>query len=157
MSTSSRQGDEKEEITVSCGDLQSSITSEECTWITWEHGHEVVEPIDLERPHTSPVSYVTLSKHHFQFGVRFPLNPFFIEVLRYFGLTVFQITPNGWAHMIGLFGLFTEQVMGPPTAEEFAWFYSVKSNKNDEGFYYFAKRPVKGLQAVVKIRDNLGI
>ena len=42
-------------------------------------------------------------------------------------------------------------------ADEFAWFYSVKSNKNDEGFYYFAKRPTKGLPAVVKIRENLGI
>ena len=40
--------------------------------------------------------------------------------------------------------------------EEFAWFYSVKSNKNDEGFYYFSKRPAKGLHAVVRIRDNLG-
>ena len=46
--------------------------------------------------------------------------------------------------------------MGPPTTEEFAWFYSVKSNKNDEGFYYFAKRSAKGLQAIVRIRDNLG-
>ena len=58
--------------------------------------------------------------------------------------------------MIGLFGLFTEHGMGPPTAEEFTWFYSVKSNRNDEGFYYFTKRPAKGLQAIVKIRDNLG-
>ena len=46
--------------------------------------------------------------------------------------------------------------MGPPTAEEYTWFYSMKNNKNDEGFYYFAKRPTKGLQAVVRIRDNLG-
>ena len=59
--------------------------------------------------------------------------------------------------MIRLFSLFTEQGIGPPTADEFAWFYSVKSNKNDEGFYYFAKTPEKGLQAVVKIRDNLEI
>ena len=41
-------------------------------------------------------------------------------------------------------------------AKEFAWFYSVKSNKNDEGFYYFAKRLAKGLQAIMKNRDNLG-
>ena len=88
--------------------------------------------------------------------MRFPLNPFFVEVLKYFGLTVFQITPNGWAHMIGLFGLFAEHRMGPPTADEFAWFYSMKSNKNDKGFYYFAKMPTKGLQAIMKIRDNLG-
>ena len=58
--------------------------------------------------------------------------------------------------MIGLFGLFTKHGMGPPTAEEFAWFYSVKSNKNDKGFYYFSKRPAKRLQAVVKLKDNLG-
>ena len=50
---------------------------------------------------------------------------------------------NGWAHIIELFGLFVEQEMGPPMAEEFAWFYSVKSNKNDEGFYYFSKSPEK--------------
>ena len=46
--------------------------------------------------------------------------------------------------------------MGPSTAEEFSWFYSVKSNKNDKDFYYFAKRSVKGLQAVMRIWDNLG-
>ena len=58
--------------------------------------------------------------------------------------------------MIGLFGLFTEHGLGLPTIEKFAWFYSVKSNKNDEGFYYFTKRSTKGLQAIMKIKDNLG-
>ena len=46
--------------------------------------------------------------------------PFFVEVLKYFGLTVFQIIPNAWAYMIGLFGLFTEHRIGPPMADEFA-------------------------------------
>ena len=58
--------------------------------------------------------------------------------------------------MIRLFGLFAEHGMGPSTVEEFAWFYSIRSNKNDKGFYYFTKRPVKRLQAIVKIKDNLG-
>ena len=105
----------------------------------------VIEPTNLKRPYIPPFGHVMLSERYLQFGVRFPLNPFFIEVVRHFGLTVFQITPNGWAHMIELFSLFFEQGMGPPTAEEFAWFYSVKSNKNDKGFYYFSKRPTKGL------------
>ena len=120
VSTSDRQGGAEEEVAVSCGDLEYSITLEGCTWITQEYGLEVVEPTDLERQHTPPVDYVTLSELYLQFGVRFPLNPFFVEVLWYFGLTVFQITPNGWAYMIGLFGLFVEQGMGPPTIEEFA-------------------------------------
>ena len=122
-----------EEVAVSCGDLQSLITSEDCTQITREYGLEVVEPTNLERSHTPPDGYVTLSKRYLQFRVRFSLNSFFIEVLKYFGLTVFQIMPNRWAHIIGLFGLFTEHGMGLPTAVEFAWFYSVKNNKNDEG------------------------
>ena len=56
------------------------------------------------------------------FGVRFPLHPFFVKVLEYFGLTLFQINPNRWAHMIGLFGQLTEHGMGPPTTAEFTWF-----------------------------------
>ena len=151
-STLGRQSEEEEEeVAVSYGDLQSSLTPEDCTWIAWEYGLEVVAPDDLERPHTPPGGYVTLSELYLKFGVRFPLHPFFFKALKYFGLTVFQITPNEWAHMIGLFVLFAEHRMGLPTAAEFAWFYFVKSNKNDEGFYYFAKRPTKGLQAIVKI------
>ena len=58
--------------------------------------------------------------------------------------------------MIRLFDASAEQGLGLPTAEEFAWFYSMKSNKNDEGFYYFSKRPAEELQALVKIEDNMG-
>ena len=58
--------------------------------------------------------------------------------------------------MIGLFGLLMEHGIGPPTAAEFTWFYSIKGNKNDESFYYFAKRPAKGLQAITKIKESLG-
>ena len=54
-----------------------------------EYGLEVVEPTNLEMPHTPLVGYVTLSERYLQFGVRFPLNPFFVEVLWYFDLTVF--------------------------------------------------------------------
>ena len=46
--------------------------------------------------------------------------------------------------------------MGLPIAAEFAWFYSVKGKKNDESFYYFGKRPVKGLRAITKIKESLG-
>ena len=58
--------------------------------------------------------------------------------------------------MIRLYGLFAELNMGPPTVAEFMWFYSLKSNKNDLGFYYFAKRAVKRLQVITKFRESLG-
>ena len=113
-------------------------------------------PYELERPHHLPNGYVILSETYLKFRVRFPLHPFFVDVLKYFGLTMFQVTPNRWAYMIGLFGLFVERRMGPPMTAKFAWFYSIKSNKNDDDFYYFAKRPSKGLKAVAKIKDSLG-
>ena len=121
VSTSGHQvDDEAEEVVVSCGNLESSITLEECARIARMYGLQVIEPTDFERPHVPPIGYVILSELYLQFGVRFPLNPFFVAVLQYFSLTVFQITPNGWAHMIGLFSLFVEQGLGLPTAEEFA-------------------------------------
>ena len=78
-----------EERAVSCGDLQSLLTLEDCTRISSEYGLEVVAHADLERPHTPPDGYVTLSERFLQFRVRFPLNLFFFKVLEYFGLTVF--------------------------------------------------------------------
>ena len=102
-------------------------------------------PYKLERPQHPPDCFVVVSDTYLKLGVRFPLHTFFVKVLKYFRLIVFQITPNGWAHMIWLFGLLAEHGMGSPTAIEFTWFYSIKGNKNDEGFYYFAKRPLKGL------------
>ena len=90
VSTSGRQSEEEvEEITVSCGDIQYSLTPEDCTWIAWEYRLEVVELDDMERPHTPPDGYVTLSERYLQLGVRFPLHLFFVEVLEYFGLIIF--------------------------------------------------------------------
>ena len=90
VSTLGRQREEQvEEITVSCGDLQSSLTPEDCTRIAREYSLEVVKPDNMERPHTPLDGYVTLSERYLQFGVRFPLHPFFVEVLEYFGVTVF--------------------------------------------------------------------
>ena len=42
--------------------------------------------------------------------------------------------------MIKLYVLFVEQKMSPPTPEEFSWFYTLKANKGDQVFSYFAKR-----------------
>ena len=84
-----------EEIAVTYGDLQSLIMLEDCTRISQEYNLKVVKPDDMERPHTPPDGYVTLSECYLQFEVRFPLHPFFVEVLEYFGLSIFQKIPNG--------------------------------------------------------------
>ena len=46
--------------------------------------------------------------------------------------------------------------MTPSTPEEFSWFCTLKANKGDLGFFYFAKRVVKEVQAVTKIKKSIG-
>ena len=46
--------------------------------------------------------------------------------------------------------------MTPSTLEEFSWFYTLKSSKGDLRFFYFAKRTIKGVQAITKIKERLG-
>ena len=82
VSTLGRQvDDEAEELVGNCGDLESLITSEECAQIVRMYDLEVIEPTDLERSYTPLVGHVTLSERYLQFGVRFYLNLFFVEVL----------------------------------------------------------------------------
>ena len=55
MSTSGHHDEEEdEEVAVSCEDLQSSLTPEDCTRIARQYGLEVVVPYELDRPHTPP-------------------------------------------------------------------------------------------------------
>ena len=89
---------------------------------------EVQMPSEQCRAHQPPRGYVTVSKSFLKFGVRFSLNQFFRDVIYYYGLIVFQVTPNGWAYMIWLYVLFVERKMSPPTPEEFSWFYTLKAN-----------------------------
>ena len=93
--------------------------------------------------HRPPTRHVTASDVFLKFRVRFPLHPCFRNILNFYNLIVFQLMPNWWAHMIGLFVLFVERKMDPPSPKEFSWFYTVKSSEGDLGFYYFAKRVAK--------------
>ena len=58
--------------------------------------------------------------------------------------------------MIGLFILFVEKKMDPPTPKEFSWFYTLKSCQGDLEFYYFSKRASKDIRAIIKVKESLG-
>ena len=68
----------------------------------------IIIPQELDKAHKTPRRHVTASETFVKFGVQFPLHQFFKDIFCFNGLTVFQVTPSGWAHMIGLFVLFEE-------------------------------------------------
>ena len=74
--------------------LRSTITMVELKRIATHYSLKVVIPCKLERPYHPKDGYVTVSKTYLKFGVRFPLHWFFVEILKYFGLNMFQVTPT---------------------------------------------------------------
>ena len=81
--------EEEDEVVVSCANLRSMIIGEDSVRIAARYDLEVEMPWELERPHHPPEGYVTLSETYLKFEVRFPLHLFFVEFLKYFGLTMF--------------------------------------------------------------------
>ena len=82
-------------VVVSCANLQSTLFAGDSVRIAARYDLEVLMPYELERLHHPLAGYVTLLETYLKFGVRFPFHTFFVEVLKYFGLIVFQVTPNG--------------------------------------------------------------
>ena len=123
----------------SCADSASTFTLRDAHRIAAWYDMTMAIPQEMRRMHKPLTGHVMASEVFLMFGVRFPLHLCFRNILNFYNLTVFQVTPNGWVHMIGLFFLFAKRKMDPPSLEEFSWFYTLKSNKGDLGFYYFPK------------------
>ena len=71
------------------------ITDQEARRLVECYDMEVVVPRELCRVHKPPRGYVTVLELFVKFRVRFLLNQFFRDVIRFYGLVVFQVTPNG--------------------------------------------------------------
>ena len=137
-------------------DLVFTLTFCDACTIASRYDMEVALPQERGRAHRPPTGHVTTSEVFLKFGVRYPLHLYFRSILNYYNLTMFQVTPNGWAHMIGFFILLVEWKIDIPPLAEFSWFYTLKSSKGDLGFYYFSKWASKEIQAITKIKESLG-
>ena len=84
------------------------LTGRDARRLVGRYNMEVMIPRELYRVNKPPRGYVTASETFLKFGVCFPLHQFSMDILHFYGLTMFQVTPNGWLHIIGLFILFME-------------------------------------------------
>ena len=82
-------------IEVSCTDEILSITIKDANMLATHYRLKVLMPSEQCKSHLPARGYVTVSKSFLKFGVRFLLHQFFKDVLRYYGLTVFQVMSNG--------------------------------------------------------------
>ena len=68
-----------------------------------------------------------------------PLNPFIVEVLEYFNVAHFQVTPNSFRTMVEFYMAFMEADIGKPSTMEFAYVYYIKALAKNKGFWYTTK------------------
>ena len=81
---------------------------------------------------------VCFFKVSFDNGLRFPLHPFIKGVLQHFNVCPFQLAPNGWGILVGLWAFFRDRGLGVPSITLLLYLFSPKETA--EGFLYFSRR-----------------
>ncbi|XP_047062713.1 uncharacterized protein LOC124670258 [Lolium rigidum] len=71
-----------------------------------------------------PPGSVCVYAHALETGLRFPLHPFFSEVLSHFGVAPGQLTPNGWRVLVG-FVVLCHTTDVPPSLAVFRHFFAL--------------------------------
>ena len=112
------------------------------------------------KDHTTfpPKGYVAISPQHLEYGLRFPILPYLVDLLYDLKLSPCQLTPNSYAQLTSLTIFFIKEGYSPFSPKIIKSLYSFKSVK--DGLYYVRARPsdFKGLlsQGKAKGKSNVG-
>ncbi|XP_030486560.2 uncharacterized protein LOC115703180 [Cannabis sativa] len=83
---------------------------------------------------------VAFSEYILKAGVAWPLHPFFVKVLNYFGIAPLQLLPNEWNILTCFFIAFKKVTSGAPTTREVHYVYNFLQNSSFRDFYYIHKK-----------------
>ena len=70
------------------------------------------------------------------------MHPYFVGVANYFGISPFQITPNGIQALSALYVLYLSRKWKPPTPHEVHFLFDLKTNpgQKNSGFFHLFHR-----------------
>ena len=94
-------------------------------------------PGKKDTPNRPPRGHVTLFLENFKFGMRLPLQLYFVQMLSGLHLAPSQLNPNGWRVLFSLFILWSRCCQSEPTVDEVKHLYQLKSSPKDASWYYF--------------------
>lgn len=99
------------------------------------------------------------SRYHIQAGESLPLHLYFVGVADYFGISPFQITPNGIQGLATLYVLYCSRNWKPPTPHKVHYLFDMKTNLGQKniGFFHLFQRQ-KGVRYLhdISYRSNAG-
>ena len=91
-----------------CEDWVSRISIEKMVFVAHEYRLRGLArwPKPDERLHLPPISFMTISKTILKAGVFLPLHPFIDQVLQFFDIVSFQLTPNSYRIIMAFYIAF---------------------------------------------------
>ena len=106
-------------------------------------------------PDNLPNGFILVTEDILQCGIQVLL-PYFQNILNYYGVTLIQLSPNSYHHMVTLFVSYKELKFLDLTPEEFSYIYLVKENTSDYGFYHTIKWHSRNVKAFWNVGSNMG-
>ena len=73
-------------------------------------------------------------------GVSFPLHPFIDEVLQFFDVVSFQLTPNSYCIIVAFYIAFIDSYGFKSSVSHFAYVFGIKALTKHTGFLYTTGR-----------------
>ncbi|XP_073019444.1 uncharacterized protein [Primulina eburnea] len=123
------------------GHLTSHIppTSESKLRTLWHipSSHQIIIPTPDDRPYLAPKGCYTFFQHHFDAGLRFPLDDFLQELSSYYQMHLGLLTPNALRSICCLIVLFRALDL-PLSCTTFSYFLVLAKSK--EGPFYVISR-----------------
>ena len=154
----------KQEIVPFCEKMDSIMTSARLAKLYEECPHptcSIVIPEPGERAHQfktkTPdrgIPNAVTSAAFFKVGVYFPLHPFLREVLEFYGLAPFQLTPNSYRLAISTYILYSSLFTTPLSAPELGYFFRLKDTGKGSGCFYLTAWPGHQGQCVKSVKQN---
>ena len=89
-----------------------------------------------EGPHLPPISFMALSEAILKAGVLLPLHPFIDQVLQFFDIVPFQLTPNSYCIIMVFFISFSKACGIEPSIGHFAYVFRIKAIMKHVEFWY---------------------
>ena len=106
-----------------------------------------------EKLHLPPLGYMAINKAILKTGVFLPFYPFIEQVLEFFDIVPFQLSPNSYRLIVAFYIAFLELCQTAPTVGHFAFIFGLKALAKHFGFWYQTGGAAAG---ILRLPSNMG-
>jgi len=143
-------------VIASADAVKSVFTQKDMERVSIAHGiakDDIIVPGPLDRPHLLPPGFMAWTKTHCKCGAIPPLSTPFRNMLIKFGLSPFQLSPNSYSIIAGMYMLTRMVTDSGITPLELSFFYKLKGKK---GSSFYNLEANSGVACVKHLKNKAG-